>query len=134
VKPDPEYTKKLLEAFEDSPEPTTDIDELQSRGLDYRTPEFYFHLRLLNDNGFVERDDEEPGIGVSRSLDGNYSWAAIPLRLTADGHTFAEAMRSNSGFQAVRNSLVKSSLSIMRDIAVAAFKAEIAKHGISFGA
>lgn len=133
MKPDPEYTKKLLEAFEDSPDPTTDIDELQTRGLDYLTPEFYFHLRLLNDSGFVKRDDDEPGIGVTQSLDGHYSWAAIPLRLTADGHTFAEAMRSHTGFQAVRNSLVKSSLNIMRDIAVAAFKSEIAKHGISFG-
>jgi hypothetical protein len=132
MKPDPEYTKKLLEAFEDSPDPTTDIDELQKLGLDYRTPEFYFHLRLFNDNGFVERDDEESGIGVERSLDGHYSWSVISLRLTADGHTFAEAMRSHSGFRAVRTSLVKSSISIMRDIAVAAFKSEIAKHGIPF--
>src|ERR1035438_4738954 len=117
MKPDPEYTKKLLEAFEDSPDPTTNIDELQNLGLDYRTPEFYFHLRLLNDDGFVERDDEEPGVGVTQSLDGHYSWAAIPMRLTADGHTFAEALRSQSGFQAVKKSLVRSSLNIMRDIA-----------------
>lgn len=133
VKPDPEYTKKLLDAFEASPEPTTDIRELQSLGLDYEKPEFYFHLRLLNDSGFVERDDEEPGLGVERSADGGLYWSVIPLRLTAEGHTFAEALRSHSGFQAVKNSLVKSSLSIMRDIAVAAFKTEISKHGIPLG-
>jgi hypothetical protein len=133
MKPDPEYTKKLLEAFEDSPQPTTDIQELQRLGLDYETPEFYFHVRLLDDGGFIERDDEEPGLGVERSADGALFWSVVPLRLTADGHTFAEAMRSHSGFQAVKNSLVKSSLSIMRDIAVAAFKAELAKHGISLG-
>jgi hypothetical protein len=34
MKPDPAYTKKLLEAFEDSPQPTTDIQELQKLGLD----------------------------------------------------------------------------------------------------
>jgi hypothetical protein len=132
MKPDPDYTKKLLEGFEGSPQPTTDIQELQRLGLDYETPEFYFHLRLLNDGGFVERDDEESGLGVERSADGGLYWSVIPLRLTADGHTFAEALRSQSGFQAVKKSLVQSSLGIMRDIAVAAFKSEIAKHGISF--
>lgn len=132
MKPDPEYTKKLLEAFEDSPEPTTDIRELQRLGLDYETPAFYFHLRLLNDGGFVERDDEESGLGVDRSADGGLYWSVIPLRLTADGHTFTEALLSHSGFQAVKDSLVKSSLSIMRDIAVAAFKSELAKHGVPF--
>jgi hypothetical protein len=101
-------------------------------GLDYETPEFYFHLRLLNDGGFVERD-EEPGLGVERSADGGLHWSVVPLRLTAEGHTFAEALRSQSGFQAVKKSLVRSSLNIMRDIAVAAFKAELAKHGVSFG-
>jgi hypothetical protein len=89
-------------------------------------------LRLLNDGGFVERD-EEPGLGVERSADGGLHWSVVPLRLTAEGHTFAEALRSQSGFQAVKKSLVRSSLNIMRDIAVAAFKAELAKHGVSFG-
>jgi hypothetical protein len=133
MKPDPAYTKKLLEAFEDSPQPTTDIQELQRLGLDYETPEFYFHVRLLDDGGFIERDDEEPGLGVERSADRALFWSVVPLRLTASGHTFAEAMRSHSGFQAVKKSLVGSSLNIMRDITVSAFKAELAKHSVSFG-
>lgn len=130
MKPDPEYTRKLLIAFEESPEPTTDIQELKESGLDYQSKEFMLHLRLLEDNGFVSREDGEWGLGLDRSADGLYTWNVLPLRLTASGHEFAEAMRNEHGFQAVRKSLVKSSLNIMRDIAVTAFKAELVKYGL----
>lgn len=129
MRPEPEYTRQLLTAFENSPEPTTSIFELKLHGFDYLSNEFYFHLRLLNDGGFVEREDREPGIGVERSIDGLYSWSDLPLRLTASGHEFAAAMENEHGFQAVKKSLVKSSLSMMRDIAVTALKAELVKHG-----
>jgi repressor of nif and glnA expression len=56
--------------------------ELADRGLSYETREFYFHIRLLNDQGFAERDDGEQGLGVESSMDGNYSWSVISLRLT----------------------------------------------------
>jgi hypothetical protein len=130
MRPDPAYIRKLLTAFEDAPDPTTDINELQQLGLDYRGKEFLFHLRLLNDDGFVVVEGGEPGIGVSRSIDGRYSWAAVPLRLTASGHEFAQAMENEHGFQAVKKSLITSSMSIMRDVAVGAFKMELAKHGL----
>lgn len=96
MKPDADYTRKLLAAFEDAPKPTTDIEELQECGLDYRQKEFMFHLRLLNDDGFVQQEDGEPGIGLSRSVDGMYSWSVVPLRLTSSGHEFAVATRSRN--------------------------------------
>jgi hypothetical protein len=130
MKPNPEYIRKLLTAFEESPEPTTDINELRERGLDYMENEFMFHLRLLNDSDFVEREDGDSGIGLYRSIDGLYSWSAVPLRLTSSGHEFAQAMENEHGFQAVMKSLVSSSLGIMRDIAVGTFKAELTKHGL----
>src|SRR5450755_4400465 len=125
MKPDPEYIKRLLATFQDSPEPTTDIRELEKNGLSYEAPEFYFHLRLLNDQSFVERDDGQPGLGVERMLDGHCSWSVIPLRLTAAGHEFAEALSNNKAFEAVKRSFVSSSLGIMRDIAVTVFKTEL---------
>lgn len=130
MKPDPEYTRKLLTAFEDSPEPTTDIEFLRECGLDYSQKEFMFHLRLLNDDGFVQQEDGEPGIGLSRSIDGMYSWSVLPLRLTSSGHEFAVAMRSEQGFQAVKKSVIIPGLRFMRDIAVGALKGELAKHGV----
>jgi hypothetical protein len=133
VKPDPDYIKRLLLAFQNAPDPTTDIEELKRAGLSHEDAQFYFHLRLLNDQGFVESEDGDPGLGVSRSLDGHYSWGAVPLRLTASGHEFAEAMGHSKAFAAVKSSLVTSSLSIMRDIAVAAFKTELSRYGVHLG-
>jgi hypothetical protein len=133
VKPDPDYIKKLLVAFQESPDPTTDINELNERGLSYTTPEFYFHLRLMNDQGFVEAESSSDGLGVKRSLDGQYQWSSIPLRLTAPGHEFAEAMNNNKAFETVKKSLVSSSIGIMRDIAVTALKMELTQHGINLG-
>lgn len=130
MKPNPEYTRKLLTAFEEATEPTTDIYELKERGLDFESKEFMFHLRLLEDDGFVEREDREPGIGLVRSVDGIYSWSVLPLRLTSGGHEFAVAMQSEHGFQAVKKSVIIPGLRLMRDIAVGALKAELVKHGL----
>ncbi|MGO8718709.1 MAG: hypothetical protein ACLQMO_05765 [Acidobacteriaceae bacterium] len=133
MRPDPEYIKRMLVAFQDAPDPTTDIEELNRHGLSYEDSQFYFHLRLLNDQGFIERDDGEPGLGVDTMLAGNYAWSVVPLRLTATGHEFAEAMGNSKAFAVVKDSLVKSSVGIMRDIAVAAFKVELSRHGLNLG-
>jgi hypothetical protein len=82
MKPDPEYTRKLLTAFEEAPEPTTDLEELQERGIDCKSKEFRFHMQLLEDDGFVRREDGEWGLGLDRSADGLYTWNVLPLRLT----------------------------------------------------
>lgn len=113
-----------MDAFRESPEATTNIEELKERGLSYETPEFYFHMRLFDDQGFIERDDAEPGIGVDRGMDGTYCWSVLPLRLTASGQEFAEVMANNTAFEAVKMSSVSPSLGMTRDIAVAVLKAE----------
>jgi hypothetical protein len=130
MKPDPYYIKRLLTAFQDAPGPTTDVKELKQQGIPYEEPEFDFHLRLLYDQGFVERNDGEPGFGLETLMEGDDYWSVVPLRLTASGHEFAEAMGHSKAFAAVKSSFVTSSLGIMRDIAVAAFKTELSRHGI----
>jgi hypothetical protein len=133
MKPDPAYIKRLLLVFQDFPAPAMDIRDIQAQGIPYGTDEFYFHLKLLNDQLFVERDDDLGGVGVHRSADGHLTWSVLPLRLTASGHEFAEAMSNNKAFEAVKKSFVSSSLGIMRDIAVTIFKGELARHGIDLG-
>lgn len=133
MRPDPDYIKRLLSAFQDAPGPTTDIKELEQQGIPYEEPEFDFHLRLLYDQGFVERNDGEPGFGLETMMDGDSYWSVLPLRLTASGHEFAEAMGHSKVFAAVKRSLVTSSLGIMRDIAVATFKMELSRHGANLG-
>jgi hypothetical protein len=85
------------------------------------------------DDRFVRREDGEWGLGLDRSADGLYTWNVLPLRLTASGHEFAQAMENSHGFQAVKRaaekSLLPASLSLMRDVAVGALRAELAKHG-----
>jgi len=118
--PDADYIRGLLRGFTESGEPTTDIQELQARGFSYETPEFYFHMRLLNEAGFVERDDENAGIGVSSTLSKDYVWSVLRLRLTDAGHEFAAAMANDAAFQELKHSSLTPSVQAMRDIAVAA--------------
>lgn len=128
MKPDPEYLKQLLIAFQDAPKPTTDIRELEGAGFSLDDPKFEFHMMLLHDGGFVESDSNSGGIGLSRSADGSIQWSVIPLRLTASGHEFAEAMGNSKVLQTLKKKFVGASISTMRDVAVTIIKAEIAKH------
>ena len=128
MRPDAQYIKGLLTAFQDSPEPTITIDELKLLGFSHETKEFYFHIRLFHDQGFVERDDEKEGLGTIRVGYDDVQWYVVPLRLTASGHEFAEALNSQAGWQAVKKSAISTSLSMMKDLAVAAFKAEMMGH------
>jgi hypothetical protein len=128
MKPDAEYLKQLLTAFQGAPNPTTDIRELEGAGLSIDDPKFEFHMMLLQDGGFVESESRAGGIGLSKEADGSIQWSVIPLRLTASGHEFAEAMENSKVLQTLKKSFVGASLSTMRDVAVAIFKAELAKH------
>jgi hypothetical protein len=129
MKPNPDYLKRLLTAFQDAPAPTTDIREIEAAGVPYNDPQFEFHMRLLNDHGYVERDDGRPGIGLSGSFDGKM-WSVIPLRLTASGHEFAEALSNNKVFAAVKANLIGASIGTIKDFAVAFLRGEMSKHGI----
>jgi hypothetical protein len=128
MKPDAEYLKQLLTAFRDAPNPTTDIRELEGAGLLLNDPKFELHMMLLRDGGFVESESNAGGIGISKSADGSIQWSVIPLRLTASGHEFAEAMGNSKALQALKKNFVGASISTMRDVAVTIIKAEIAKH------
>ncbi len=94
MKIDHEYLKGLLEAFEASEGPQTDINKLKKQGFDYSTEEFLFHMRLLDDRGLICQSNGSSGFGVAESIDGYVSWAVMPLRLTADGHDFLEAIKT----------------------------------------
>ena len=128
MKPDADYLRRLLTAFQNAPNPTTDIGELEGAGLSLDDPKFEFHMMLLQDGGFVESESGMAGIGLSKGADGAIQWSVIPLRLTAAGHEFAEAMGSSKVLQTLKKNFIGASISMMRDVAVAMFKAEIAKH------
>jgi hypothetical protein len=128
MKPDAEYLKQLLTAFQAAPSPTTDIKELESAGLSLDDPKFEFHMMLLEDQRFVEGESSAGGIGLSKSADGSIQWSVVPLRLTASGHEFAEAIGNSKVLETLKKSFVSASISTMRDVAVTIFRTEIAKH------
>jgi hypothetical protein len=85
-------------------------------------------MMLLLDGGFVESESSRGGIGLDRSADGRLQPSVIPLRLTASGHQFAEAMGNSKALQTLKKDFVGASISTMRDVAVGIIKAEISKH------
>ena len=122
--PDVEYLKTLLNAFRDAPNPTTDIQELEKAGLDYNEPRFEFHMNLLLDQGYIASDSRRGGFGLDKGADGGGQWSVIPLRLTAGGHEFAEALNNSKAFETVRNNFVGASITTIKEVVIAVAKAE----------
>lgn len=54
MKIDHEYLKQLLESFESSVGPTTDINELSVAGFDFSEDKFIFHMEILSDEFCIE--------------------------------------------------------------------------------
>jgi len=116
MKIDQDYLKKLLETCEAAPAPIFDIDELKAAGVDFDTDQFVFHMDILNDLGVIERDDGEQGYGLVRGIDGHMSWAAVPLRLTARGHQFIEALRDKEVWATLKRDFKDASVSTLWDV------------------
>jgi hypothetical protein len=113
MKIDMEYLKGLLEAFQLSEKPTTDIEELKGRGFDYDDDKFIFHLQILADRNLVEQEDGDGGLGYFKSIDGFVSWSVLPLRLTASGHDFIEALANKEVWQKVKTEFKGASISTL---------------------
>ncbi len=95
MKIDNDYLKKLLDACQSSAGPTFNILDLKKAGLDYEDPQFEFHMAILADKGFIERDDGDPSFGLFKGIDGHLSWSVLPLRLTANGQDFADSIHNS---------------------------------------
>ncbi|SRY72850.1 Uncharacterised protein [Escherichia coli] len=115
MKIDHEYLKGLLDAFEASEEPHTDIKQLQLAGYDYSTDEFLFHMRLLADRQLIARTDGKYGFGFSEAADGG-SWFVIPLRLTSSGHDFLEALRNKEVWSSLKTGFKDASIGTLVDV------------------
>jgi len=118
VKIDQDYLKRLLETCQASVQPTFDIDELKAAGLDYSDERFEFHMMILTDQGLIERDDGDPGFGLTKSADGFLSWAVLPLRLTASGHQFIEALSNEEVWAAIKDGFKNASISTLRTVSL----------------
>lgn len=109
MKVDHEYLKSLLEAFEASDGPTTDIGELERKGFNPKEANFIFHLQILADQNLIQRENGS-GLGYVRGGDGYVAWSVVPLRLTALGHDFIAALRSREVWETIKSQFKDASL------------------------
>jgi hypothetical protein len=112
--------------MEAAPGPVFNIQELWDAGLDDRD-QLIFHTGILDDLGLVQREDREPGFGFTRGLDGHEQWMPVPLRLTAQGHQFIEALRNKQVFATLKRGFKDASLSTLRDVSKTLLEAFIKK-------
>ncbi|HEN3600649.1 TPA: DUF2513 domain-containing protein [Yersinia enterocolitica] len=112
-----EYLRNLLEAFESSEKPETNIEELELKGFKC-DEDFVFHMRLLDDQGLIRRTDGGQGFGIvySKSDDGGYDWVLLPLRLTSRGHDFIADLRQKEVWQTIKTGFKDEGLSTLMSV------------------
>lgn len=108
-----DYLRTLLQVCQTFEKPTFTITDLQASGLNYNDMQFEFHMGILNDQGFIVRDDGDAGFGLFKSADGFSSWAALPLRLTASGHSFIEALSHDEIWAAIKRDFADAGIATM---------------------
>lgn len=105
-----EYIKGLLEVFESADTPTVDIQNLKDHGFDYNENDFIFHLQILADQNLV-KPEQGHSLGYEKGADGGVVWSIIPLRLTAQGHEFLEALRNAHVWETLKSEFKDASIS-----------------------
>lgn len=127
MKIDQEYLKGLLVAFEASDTPDTDINKLNELGFNCETDEFVFHMRLLEDRQLITRTDGREGFGAVESLDGLIHWAVTPLRLTAAGHDFLDALRNQEVWATLKTGFKDASMGTLMMVSKDLFNRALTK-------
>lgn len=112
-----DYLKGLLEAFQASEGPFTNIRELKEKGFDFEEDDFIFHSDILLDRGFIESLSPRGGIGYQRMGNGDCTWSVVPLRLTADGHDFIETLNAPNVWDDIQENFKQSSIDTLKSIA-----------------
>jgi hypothetical protein len=118
MKIDQDHLKGLLEACQASKKPTFDIEDLKASNFDYNDPQFEFHMGILHDQRFIEQDDGDRGFGLFKSADGMPSWSVLPLRLTASGHEFIEALENREVWAAIKSGFKDASITTLKTVAL----------------
>lgn len=127
MKIDQDYLKGLLEAFQSSESPDTDINQLKEQGYDCEKDAFIFHMRLLEDRNLIVRSDGESGFGAFQSLDGQTHWAVMPLRLTAIGHDFIDALKNKEVWSKLKTGFKDASMGTLMTVSKELFNRALAK-------
>jgi hypothetical protein len=91
MKIDQEYLRQILNTFTESTRSFIWIADICDKGIEV-DDKFLFHMQILEDQKFIECLDKMSDLGYEITLGGEFKWNSRPLRLTASGHEFLEAI------------------------------------------
>jgi len=74
---------------------------------------FLFHIQILEDQKLIECLDKKSELGYEITLGGEYKWNSRPLRLTAAGHEFAEALNKSEIWEILKHEFRDASLTTL---------------------
>jgi len=118
MKIDQEYLREILNTFIESPRSFIWVEDITNRGIE-ADDKFLFHIQILEDQHFIECLDKRSDIGYEITLGGNFEWKSRPLRLTASGHEFTEAINRPEIWEILRDEFRDASLSTLKSTATA---------------
>ena len=113
---DQDYLKVVLNTFTESPQSFIWLQALIDKGIEI-DDKFLFHIQILEDQGFVECLDKTSDLGYEITLGGEFRWHSRPLRLTASGHEFTEAINRPEIWDILRQEFQDASLSTLKSAA-----------------
>ncbi len=116
LKIDQEYLKSLLNTFIESPRSFIWVADFIDNGIEI-DDKFLFHIQILEDQKFVECLDKKSEIGYEITLGGEFEWSSRPLRLTAVGHEFVEAINRDEIWAVIKKEFKTASLSTLKSAA-----------------
>ena len=116
MKIDQEYLREILNAFIESPRSFVWVADIVDKGIEI-DDKFLFHIQILEDQHFVECLDKKSEIGYEITLGGHFEWKSRPLRLTASGHEFTEAINRPEIWEILKVEFKDASLSTLKSTA-----------------
>lgn len=103
-----DYIKNILFALNRRKGPSLQ-DIIKTLDLENITKEFVLHYEVLLDYQFIQSCDSDGSIGVWEINDA-LAWIDAPVRLTAQGHEFIEAIRKPEIWSVIKDEFKESSI------------------------
>lgn len=116
MKIDQEYLRQVLNTFIESERSFIWVVAICEKGIEM-DDKFLFHMQILEDQHFIECLDKRSELGYQIHLGGEFEWKSRPLRLTAVGHEFVEAINRPEIWDVLKDEFKDSSLSTLKSAA-----------------
>jgi hypothetical protein len=114
------YLATILESFLLSEKPVLDTDFFNDK-IEDNGDKFFFHLVILSEQNLLSSAlTNSTDLGIRYDFHSEeYNYSIVPLRLTAYGHDFANALNKPSVLEVIQTKFKNEGLSVVLDIAKA---------------